>query len=179
MNWYCILITNLEYICKILNYHYPRACWNHYIRTHLWSKFNWLVGRIGSIFSEIFEICDKSTIPIHVLFKEPEDSKTFASNLNSQEYLNQLLLHTWLWLFGRLKPQASAWSNVISVSSCCSVESTSELPLELRLSWLISLTGVGDLTSDILGWKGKAFRYISIQKYASKNPVLEGIKYFF
>ena len=45
---------------------------------------------------------------IHVLFKEPEDSKTFASNLNSQEYLNQLLLHTWLWLFGRLKPQASA-----------------------------------------------------------------------
>ena len=26
------------------------ACWNHYIRAHLWSKFNWPVGRSGSIF---------------------------------------------------------------------------------------------------------------------------------
>ena len=28
----------------------PRACWNHFIRAHLWSKFIWLVGRSGSIF---------------------------------------------------------------------------------------------------------------------------------
>ena len=74
---------------------------------------------------------------------------------NTRNFLQKLFL-TWLWLFGRLNPQASAWSpdeaiawsKVISVSSC-PVESTSELPLEFKLSWLISLTGVGDWTSDI------------------------------
>ena len=47
---YCRLMANFEYLFKILIHYEPRACWNHYIRAHLWSKFNWLVVRSGSIF---------------------------------------------------------------------------------------------------------------------------------
>ena len=87
MNWYRKLITNLEYLCKILIHHNPRACWNHYIRAHLWSKFNWLVGRSGSIFCR--DISDLwSVYNTNSCVEVPQDSKkklvTYWANMTNK-----------------------------------------------------------------------------------------------
>ena len=74
MNPYWLLITNLKYLCKIMIHQNPRACWNHYIRVHLWSKFIWLVGFGGSIFfKNIWDLW--SVTNTDSCIKGPQDSE--------------------------------------------------------------------------------------------------------
>ena len=61
MNWYCGLITNLKYSWKILIHYDPQPSWIYFIN----SAGSWVV--VDQYFTKIFEICDQSTIPIHVL----------------------------------------------------------------------------------------------------------------
>ena len=50
MNWYCRLISNLKYLCKILIHYDPQASWIYFINVLLCSDFSRLVGCSGSIF---------------------------------------------------------------------------------------------------------------------------------
>ena len=106
MNWYSRLIINLEYLCNILIHHYPRACWNHYIRAHLWSKFNWLVGRSGSIFCRyIWDLW--SVYNTNSCIEVPQDSKKMLVTywtrvIHSKNHLNLMFFQVFLCSKGSL-----------------------------------------------------------------------------
>ena len=74
MNWYCRLITNLKYLCKILIHYDPQASWIYFINVLLCSDFSRLVGCGGSIF--YWDIRDLwSVYNTNSCIEVPQDSK--------------------------------------------------------------------------------------------------------
>ena len=74
MNWYCRLITNLKYLCKILIHYDPQASWIYFINVLLCSDFSRLVGCGGSIF--YWDIRDLwSVYNTNSCIELPQDSK--------------------------------------------------------------------------------------------------------
>ena len=77
MNWYCRLITNLKYLCKILIHYDPQASWIYFINVLLCSDFSRLVGNGGSIFYR--DIRDLwSVYNTNLCTEVPQDSKKNA-----------------------------------------------------------------------------------------------------